>query len=186
MRRRRLLTGLWGGVAALLCTAHTPYQQWVIYRKRHLIILTSKADASAYDLGQRVAAVLARELPASKARVTRAPYMERIGSLLSTAQLDVALLKAENASALLHGRPPFVDYGPLPLRRIAALGAYVLVCRDDFPARHAYLMAQALDGHAADLVVGMAAEAVRDVPMHAGALAYARGQPLPAYVAPEH
>ncbi|ETW98195.1 MAG: hypothetical protein ETSY1_19715 [Candidatus Entotheonella factor] len=169
---------------------HTPFQQWVVYRKRHLIILTGKTDGSAYELGKRVAAVLANELPASQARVTRAPYMERIGSLLSTDQLDVALLSGPAAVALLHGLPPFTDYGPLALRRIVALGAYLLVCRDDFPARHAYLVAQALDEHLAELAANASApsEAGNDtgtVPMHPGALAYIEGQPIPELTSPK-
>ena len=174
MRRRRFLAGILG----VLCLGHTPFQQWVVYRKRHLIILTGKTDGSAYKLGKRLAAILANELPASKARVTRAPYMERIGSLLSTEQLDVALLSGTAAVALLHGRPPFVDYGPLPLRRIASLGSYVLVCRDNFPNRHAYLVAQALDGHRDELAFGEG-DHPSAVPMHPGALAYVDGQPIP-------
>ncbi len=163
---------------------HTPFRQWVVYRKRHLIILTGKTDGSAYELGKRVAAILAQELPASKARVTRAPYMERIGSLLSTKQLDVALLSRPAAIALLHGQPPFVDYGPLPLRRIVTLGPYLLVCRDDFPAQHAYLVAQALNDHRAELAPTASTEP-SPVPTHPGALAYMGGQPMPEIVSPK-
>ncbi|WP_089936669.1 hypothetical protein [Candidatus Entotheonella palauensis] len=149
-----------------------------------------ETDGSAYELGKRVAAVLAKELPASQARVTRAPYMERIGSLLSTDQLDVALLSGTAAVALLHGRPPFTDYGPLALRRIVALGSYLLVCRDDFPARHAYQVAQALDDHLAEFAASASAasEANDDadaVPMHPGALAYRHGQPIPELASPK-
>lgn len=166
--------------------AHTPYRQWVVYRKRHLIILTGKTDGSAYKLGKRVAEVLATALPASKARVTRAPYMERIGSLLSTKQLDVALLSRPAAVALLQGQPPFVGYGPMPLRRIMALGPYVLVCRDDFPAQHAYLVAQALNDHRAELAAPTGAnDHTAAVPAHPGALAYLNGQPMPDIASPK-
>lgn len=187
LTRRLFSTGALGGVACLLWMGHTPYRQWVVYRKRHLIILTGKTDGSAYALGKRVAEVLAAELPASKARVTRAPYMERIGSLLSTKQLDVALLSRTAAVALFQGQPPFVDYGPMPLRRIAELGPYVLVCRDDFPAQHAYLVAQALSDHRAELV-GQESTSTSDhaavVPIHPGALAYQNGQSVPDIASP--
>ncbi len=103
LQRRRFLVGVLGGFAGVLCMGHTPYRQWVVYRKRHLIILTGKTDGSAYALGKRLAEVLAAALPASQARVARAPYMERIGSLLSTKQLDVAFLSHSAAVALLHG-----------------------------------------------------------------------------------
>ncbi len=191
MRRRIFLTRALTSLAGLLCIGHTPFQQWVVYRKRHLIVLTGKTDGSAYELGKRVAAVLARDLPASKARVTRAPYMERIGSLLSTKQLDVALLSATAAVALLHGHPPFVDYGPLPLRRIVTLGPYLLVCRDDFPARHAYLVAQALDDDRTELAATTSADSSSThdtagaVPTHPGVLAYVKNLPMPEFVSPK-
>ncbi|PON17746.1 hypothetical protein C2W62_11570 [Candidatus Entotheonella serta] len=189
MRRRRFLMSALGVLVGALCMGHTPFQQWVVYRKRHLIILTGKTDGSAYELGKRVATVLAQELPASKARVTRAPYMERIGSLLSTQQLDVALLSGPTAVALLRGQPPFVDYGPLPLRLIIALGSYWLVCRDDFLARHAYLVAQALDDHRDTLATRTTPSKVElsshAVPIHPGALAYVNGQEIPEFVSPQ-
>lgn len=185
-QRRLFLNGALGGTAFVLLMAHTPYRQWVVYRKRHLIILTGKTDGSAYKLGKRVAEVLATALPASKARVTRAPYMERIGSLLSTKQLDVALLSRPAAVALLQGQPPFVGYGPMPLRRIMALGPYVLVCRDDFPAQHAYLVAQALNDHRAELAAPTGAnDHTAAVPAHPGALAYLNGQPMPDIASPK-
>lgn len=180
MQRRRFLVGVLGGLMGVLCMGHTPFRQWVVYRKRHLIILTSKTDGAAYELGKRLAAVLAHELPASKARVTRAPYMERIGSLLSTQQLDVALLSGPMAVALRQGQPPFVDYGPLSLRRMVTLGSYVLVCRDDFPDRHAYLVAQALDDHRKELSPpSNTGDHVETIPLHPGALAFINGHPIP-------
>ena len=74
MRRRIAL------LAPLLCLlqtqagrAHTPFQQWVVYRRKHLIIGTSKADAGSYDLGKKLVAQLEVQLPESKARTARAP-----------------------------------------------------------------------------------------------------------------
>ena len=173
-----------GSMACAVLMGHTPYQQWVVYRKRHLIILTSRTDGAAYALGKRVATILARDLPASKARVTRAPYMERVGSLLSTKQLDVARLSRAAAVALLNAQPPFVDYGPVPLRLLVDLASYVLVCRDDFPASHAYLVAKTLSTHRAALTAS-AASATTDadiqaaIPVHPGAFAYIKGLPQP-------
>ena len=68
---RRLLIGLGLGVAALLlASGHTPYRQWVVYRKRRLLIGTSKTDGPTYPLGLRVAEVLLAHLPESKARAS--------------------------------------------------------------------------------------------------------------------
>ncbi len=183
MRRRAVLRLTLAGAAWALGSAHTPYRQWTVYRKRHLLILTSKTDAGSYPLGQRVAAVLAARLPASKALVTRAPHTERIAILITTRQMDVAILSRVDAAALLDGRPPFADYGPAALRMLFGLGAYLLICRDDFPARHAYLVAQTLAANRADLALAASAGGGGDpdprVPTHPGARAFFEGRPLP-------
>ena len=169
----------------IFCMGHTPYRQWTVYRQKHLFVVTSRTDGSSYELGKRVAEILATHLPASKARVTRAPNMERIGSLISTKQLDVALLSRDNAAAMLHGLPPFVEYGPVPLRTIIDLGDYLLVCRDDFPAQHAYLVARTLSIHRAKFSSAImrasqtAEKPTAEVPLHPGVTAYLEGRPLP-------
>jgi TRAP-type uncharacterized transport system substrate-binding protein len=181
MQRRVFLHVILASTALTFGTGHTPYRQWVVYRKRHLLILTSRTDALSYPLGKRVAEILNTHLPASQARVTRAPHTERLASLISTKQLDVALLTRHHAMALLDGQPPFVDYGPVPLRTIVGMGDYLLVCRDDFAAQHAYLVAKTLSLHGAELPVRQdtvpGTEPV--VPLHPGALAYFQGRPLP-------
>jgi len=183
-RRRIVQLGL-AGAAYLLLAAHTPYRQWTVYRQRHLVIVTNRADTPSFPLGQRLAAVLAEQLPESRARVARAPHAARIASLISSRQMDVALLRVGEARALLLGRPPFADYGPVPLRAIATLGAFVLVCRADFAPRHAYLVAEALDRMRGQLVEPEEASAIEAavdggaVPPHPGAAAYYAGRPLP-------
>ena len=183
MRRRTFIELAVAGAAWVLApystSAHTPYRQWVIYRKKHLLILTSKTDGPSYPLGKRVAELLVERLPASKARVTRAPHTKRIASLISTRQMDVAILSRRDATRLMEGRSPFADYGPVKLRTIVALGDYLLVCRDDFPARHAYLVAETLVGGKDELPVAVAIEEGGEVPVHAGARAYSEGRPAP-------
>ncbi len=171
--------------AVLVGSGHTPYRQWQIYRKRYLLVLTSRTDAPSYPLGKRVAETLAAHLPSSRARVTRAPHTERIASLISTKQMDVAILARGDAAALLAGRAPFAERGPVPLRTIVALGDYLLVCRDDFPGRHAYLVARTLSENRDHLLLPVSSgetgggEAESTVPMHRGALAYFKGRPPP-------
>jgi TRAP-type uncharacterized transport system substrate-binding protein len=184
MKRRALLKSVLAGAALLLAPGHTPYRQWVVYRQRHLLILTSRGDGPSYALGQNLAEVLAARLPASQARVVRAPHTARIASLISTKQMDVALMARGDAAALMTGREPFADYGPVPLRAIAGLGDYLLICRDDFPPRHAYLVAETLSAHRDELAATLSpgqGEGNPDamVPTHPGALAYYQGEPLP-------
>lgn len=183
-RRRVVGLGLAAG-AWLLLGGHVPYGQWGVYRKRYLLILTDREDPPSFELGGRIAAVLAKRLPESRARVSRAPHRERIASLISSKQMDVALMRRDDAAALRLGAPPFADYGPVPLHAIAGIGEYLLVCRDDFPARHAWLVADALSrGRGALPAVLSPAPAAAGwsdarVPLHPGARAYFAGGPQP-------
>ncbi len=171
--------------AVVFGSAHTPYRQWKIYRKRYLLILTSRTDAPSYPLGKRVAEVLATHLPSSKARVTRAPHTQRIASLISSKQMEVAILARNDAAALLAGRAPFAEYDPVPLRTLIGLGDHLLVCRDDFPARHAYLLAATLSRNRDELPTTVSpgehgpVDPDATVPTHPGALAFFEGRPLP-------
>ncbi len=188
-RKNVSTSGVFGMLALLaltwvLGTGHTPYRQWVVFRERHLFVVTGRTDGTSYELGKSVAQVLAEHLPDSRARVTRAPNMERIGSLISTKQFDVALLSRYYAVAMLHGSAPFKEFGPVPLRTIIKLGDYLLVCRDDFPERHAYLVAKTLTSHRTELPSAYmgksqtAAETTAAVPLHPGASAYIEGRQL--------
>ena len=180
MKRRWILETALFGLTGLLVSGHTPYQQWTVYRQRHLLILTDRSDPPSYPLGKRLAALLAAHLPASRARVTRAPHTERIASLISSKQLDVALMLPSDAVALAAGRPPFKAYGPVALRTLVEVAGYLLVCREDFPARHAYAVTRTLDLHRDELPEAAAATAAPPVvPMHVGALAYFDGAPPP-------
>ena len=186
MRRRTVLKSALVTIGALVFgVGHTPYRQWTVYRQRHLLVLTSKTDPRSYTLGKRVAAVLAAYLPSSKARVVRAPYLRRVASLIITKQLDIAILSRENTAAMAEGREPFDELEPVALRVIVGLGQYLLVCREDFRAYHAYLVAEALSRHQDELPVPVSAEETEatggDVmlSMHPGARAFFDGRPPP-------
>ena len=63
MLRRKFLQACLIATAWFVAGAHTPYRQWQVYRRRHLLIGTSKADEPTYPLGQKVAELLATHLP---------------------------------------------------------------------------------------------------------------------------
>ena len=182
MERRRFLGA--AGRAALVVAAagllpgHTPYRQWVVYRKRHLMILASKRDPKGYakcrDLAERLAAVL----PESRARPSRVASAERMASLLSTGQMDLAVIEAEAARAMRAGEGPSKGYGPIDLRLLQALeGGHLLVARAAFPAAHAYRVAEALG--AADPGPGA------PLPLHPGVAALLSGAAPPPGPKPE-
>ena len=180
MRRRKLLRIGLVATSWFAAGAHTPYRQWQVYRQRHLLIGTSKADAPTYPLGQRIAEVLAGELPASRARVTRGPDPWRLASLLATGQLEVVLLAAGDVAALREGRAPFAAFGPTELNVLFAFGDYFLVCRPDFPPHHGYQVVQVLSESAHAIPGARPVHAsTSPVPVHVGARAYAVGEPMP-------
>ena len=180
MRRRSVLrlAGLLGVV--LVTGGHTPYRQWQVYRRRHLLIGTSRSDPPSYALGKRIVEVLLEHLPESSARVTRGPDPWRLASLLTTAQLDVVLLSEDDASALRDGHPPFEAFGPTELRALFRAGDHLLITRPDFPDRHAWRVAGTLTTQASLLPEAAPAGPEEPVPVHPGALAFAAGEPLPA------
>jgi hypothetical protein len=183
-RRAALKVGI-AGLAWLSCSAHTPYGQWQVYRRRHLMIGTSKADPPSYQLGQRIVGVLVTHLPESSARVTRGPDAWRLASLLTSSQIEVVLLTTAELVALRDGSTPFEAFGATRLCSLFVFGgqggAHWLVCRPDFPDRHAYLVVETLATHG-DMTIGgrVPDPTASPVPIHPGALAFLRGDPLPA------
>lgn len=144
------------GVGAILLAAllladpaasHTPYGQWVVYRKAHLLVGCHRADATACALARDAAAHLAQRLPASKARTARAPAATRLASLLATDQLDVAVLTPPEIAGMTAGDGVFSAYGAIDLTTLALFpSGHALVAHARFPDEHALLVSKALDG----------------------------------------
>lgn len=181
MNRRQFLSLTAASAGSVLLCGHSPYRQWIVYRETHLIILTSRDDLGADDLGEKIAAVVRDALPDSRAAVGRGPRVQRIASLISTRQAAVGVVSRPNALAMFHGDDPFGQYGAIPLRVLVQNDAYRLVCRDDFLPQHGFLLAAALMEDGSDLglsVPGRDAVDAGDIPTHAGALAFSEGRPL--------
>ena len=187
MRRRHLLRIGMAGTAWFALSGHTPYGHWQIYRQKHLLIGSCKTDAPSYPLAQRIAETLVRQLPESSARASRAPDQRRIASLLASDQWQVSVLRRAEAADLAAGRDLFETVGAVPLNGLFAMGGHLLVCRPDFPDRHAWLVAATLTENAAGIQGGSPVEpGATGIPIHPGALAHAEGKPLPpAPAAPE-
>lgn len=178
MRRRGVLEAVAGAAAAVLLGGHTPYGQWVVYRRKHLLIGCHKGDPQTYALARLVVEILDAHLAAAAARVARAPAPSRLASLLATDQLDVAVLGWDDAKAMAAGEGVFAAYGAISLGVLTPVVGRVLVAHDRLPPRHAWLVCAALAG---DDVVA-AAQAPGDMPLgwHRGAAAFRAGDPEPA------
>lgn len=174
--RRRVLAALTLLTVASASRAHTPYRQWVVYRRKHLLIGTTRADPDGYRLGKKLAGALAAELPTSQARVARARDSRRLASLMSTGQLQTALLHAEEALAMAAGSSPFEDVGPLDLRVLLVLDRHLLIAVATLPDHHAWLVTSALNeaGYGASRLIGSAG-----LSFHPGSRAYLDGYRMP-------
>lgn len=178
MNRRGLIGLAVLAAGATFLGGHTPYGQWVVYRKKHLLIGCHKADPKTYDLAKRVVALLRKHLPEAKSRVARAPNAGRLASLLGTGQMEVATVSSMDAAAMLHGTGRFDAYGPIQLRMLTPIGSRLLVARADFPERHAWLVVRALMG--SELAPRLERPSSLGVPWHPGSLAYLDGRPEPS------
>jgi hypothetical protein len=173
------------GAAAFVLAGHRPATADLepdgmakTYRQYRLLVIGQRDDEVASTFAKAVVDVLARSLPASRARLIRAADTRRIGVLIGTHQQDVAIMTNESAEALFFARAPFEDIRDVPLRLIVSFGSYVLVCRPDFMARHAYLLAQTLGEHKNALPSPAGApEGV--VPAHRGSHAFFAGKRMP-------
>ena len=184
MKRRELLT-LGAGAALFVLAGYRPAVadlepdgMWSIYRRYGLLIVGQRDDERAGAFAGAVVDVLARSLPTARARLARAVDTRRVGVLIGTAQQDVGIMTAESAEALFLARPPFDDIRNVPLRLIVSFGSHVLVCRPDFMARHAYLLAQTLSERK-DALPAPAGAAEGLVPAHRGSLAFFAGDAMP-------
>ena len=173
--RRGLLGAALAALVAGPAAAHTPFRQWVVYRRKHLLIGAHRGDARTYALAKALEAALALELPEARARVARGPRPQRIAKLIGTGQLMTAVLADAEARAMVEARPPFEAEPPTPLLRMAALErGYSLYASFEFPPDHAYMVASAI------AEAGLAAPPKRDdFPPHQGALAFWDGRPPP-------
>ena len=166
-------------LCAPVAHAHTPYQQWRVYRQRHLVVGTCKADPESYPLGKRIVERLAQELPESNAQVARAPDQLRLASLVTTDQVRIVILTEQEGVQLRFGRPPFEEYGPYPLTVLMEFGRHLMLAGQDLPDHHGWLVCHALSNNFAGARVPQPAS---DAPLllHPGAAAFAQGKPMPA------
>jgi hypothetical protein len=126
--RRLFLTGGLGASAALLM-GHSPYRRWSQYRALHAVIATDRTDAGSVAGAERLAARLGAQRPELKPVAGHAESAATVLSLLKTRQLDLGLLRAEDAHRAAHGPGPGAGLA-VPLRALAALAPeylYVLV-----------------------------------------------------------
>ena len=174
MNRRSFVAAL-AALAAAPAYAHTPYRQWKVLRQRFLLVHSIRTDPRSDRLAEHIAATLAQALPEAKPMVARAARPARLASLLTTGQAVLGVMRAQAAADLFHARGEFAGFEGRSLRALLVADAHLLATIESFPHHHAWLVTEALLGHSREVRWRVPDD--RSVPVHPGALAYARGEP---------
>lgn len=140
LSRRALVIGAALAAAPVAGQAHTLWGQWMVFRKKHLLILCHRDDPAAFPLAKEIETAMAHDLPQAKCRIARAPFPGRISSLMGTGQMQYALVTPEEAQAMKIAAGEFTPYGPVETRLLAGIDGHVLVCTPDVPDHHAWLL----------------------------------------------
>lgn len=177
---RRTFLLAFGLLASQAALAHTPYRQWKILRQRYLLVHSTREDPQGDALAERIVNVLAQVLPRANAMVARAPDAMRLASLLTTGQAVLAVMRHEEARDLHAGQSRFAGLDGQALRALLEVADRMLVTVDSLPRHHAWLLASALTREAVDLKARVPAAGANAVPLHPGAGAFFRGEPLEA------
>jgi len=119
MKRRVFLAGVLAA-SALPLMGHSPYRKWSQYRARYTVIATDRTDPGSFSLGERLAQRVAARRPELRATAARSQDARTLLSLLRTRQLELALLRAEDAFQAAEGTGPYAMLAT-PLRVLAAL-----------------------------------------------------------------
>ncbi|MGA9254417.1 MAG: hypothetical protein WBV71_18465 [Roseobacter sp.] len=175
LTRRLFVTALAAAATAPAAGAHTMFNQWVVYRQKHLLIGCHRKDMTTYELALQLSETLAHLLPEASSRPARAPHPQRLASLLGTRQLELAVLAKGTASDIKTASGPFSPYGLVPLQQLAIVDEHVLVAHRDFTPNHAWLLASALDQSGLDLT---SPDGEDSLDLHRGVAAYIDGVPM--------
>lgn len=179
MQRRKFIAGIIlcvGAGGAVDALAHTPYNQWRVYRRKHLLIGCHKDSEPTYTLAKNVVSVLEQHLPTASARVARAPTVQRIASLMATDQMDVAVLHPQHAADMALGQGEFKPYGKIDLAALLQINDLAMICRADIPDHHAWMITDALLG---EFPTTASQHHTQTLALHRGARLRHDGKPIP-------
>ena len=124
--------------------AHSPWGQYHVYRKKHLLILSTRDDGPSYPFSRQLVDCLDATLPAAKARPARAIDLERAHNLLRTDQFQFALLSKRNVEMMREASGRFSGKQAVDLKTVLEFGDLALVVRAEFPAGLVAMVAQGI------------------------------------------
>ena len=114
--------------------AHSPWSRYVVYRQKHLLIMSSRADPDSYLYSELLIKAINREEPSAAARPARAQDLNRCYDLVATDQMQFMLLPRSVTTEMLGGQGGFADKDPLPVKVLYEFGDLTLSVRNDVDA----------------------------------------------------
>ena len=93
-----------------LLLSHAPWGQHQVYRQMHMLIMCSKKDGEAYNFTKKLENTFSIYLPKAKARVARAPHVERIIDMLKTDQIPLAILSHDLFQILISNDSEYKNF----------------------------------------------------------------------------
>ncbi len=149
-------------------SAHTPYRQWRVVRKKHLLIYSNREDLKTDELAEQVNKVLKQFLPDAKSMVARGRNYKRIASILTTGQGMLALFKKDEAKNLFNGEYPYNGYSGQHIRVICQIDNYYLLSNTSFKNDHAILVYDTLIDHHSNTIK----ISDNSIPLHSALIKY--------------
>jgi hypothetical protein len=140
-RRVFLLLGLGAAVPWLAAFSPRGLDAW---RQHSLFVLFHEGERSDRETASLVTSHLVERLPESRAQPLPVADLRQLGELLLSRQYDVALLSEPDLKALIAHSSVSGGATSGPLVLIAKVRDHLLVCRSDFAAEHAVMIASAL------------------------------------------
>ena len=114
--------------------AHSPWSSYVVYRQKHLLIMSSKTDLNSYPYSEVLIQAINREEPRAMARPARAQDLQRCYDLFATNQMQFMILPRSDTLEMLTSQGSFGAKEPLPGKILYEFGGLTLSVRDDVDA----------------------------------------------------
>jgi len=170
MLRRSFLIALPAFFVPVVVQAHSPWGQYVVYRQKHLLVLSTRDDAASYPYSKRLVEAINKGAPEASARPARAINLDRAYNLLRSDQFQFALLSRGNVEAMRSAGGPFNGKPAVDLKTIYKFDDLEFVVRADFPNNLVSIVTDAVLSNIASLPGALRPEDVLELPnLHAGA-----------------
>jgi hypothetical protein len=170
MLRRTFLIALPAFLAPGIALAHSPWGQYVVYRQKHLLVLSTRDDAASYPYSKRLVEVINKGAPEASARPARAINLDRAYNLLRSDQFQFALLSAANVEAMRTAAGQFSGKPSVDLRTVYKFDDLEFVVRADFPDNLVSIVTDAVLSNIGALPGALPPEDVLQLPnLHVGA-----------------